>query len=282
MYLALDDSELARLLADDVPFEDITTRALCISGVHGRLEFVARAAMTVCGTEEAQRMFALAGASARMVVPSGGLAGEGVCLLEAEGSAAALHRAWKTAQVLVETLSGIASGAAAIVAAAAQGERRIPVCCTRKTLPGTKALSVKAVRAGGATMHRLGLSDTVLVFPEHRIFLQEDAGLTIARLRMAEPERKVVVEVTSLAEAGRWAEAGADVLQLEKFSADQVLSCRVAVDRLKLPRAPLLAVAGGVRADNAMRYVKAGADLLVTSAPFWSPPADVQVNFFPG
>ena len=43
----------------------------------------------------------------------------------------------------------------------------IPVECTRKAMPGGRALSVRAVRAGGAGMHRLGLSESILIFPEH-------------------------------------------------------------------------------------------------------------------
>lgn len=277
MYLALDDAELARLLADDVPYEDITTRALAIGSLAGRLEFRARQAMTVCGGEEAARMFALVGASARLLVPSGGQVAAGTCLLQASGTATCLHRAWKTTQVLMETLSGIATAAAAIVAAASQGARPVPVACTRKTLPGTKALGLKAVRAGGATVHRLGLSDSVLVFPEHRLFLDETPEVTLARLRRAEPERKLVVEVKSAPEALAWAAAGADVLQLEKFAPQAVAAVR---DQLAgWAVRPLLAVAGGVRVDNAAAYAAAGADVLVTSAPFSAPPADVQVDF---
>lgn len=282
MYLALDDAELARLLADDVPFEDITTRALAIGSLAGRLEFRARQPMTVCGGEEAARLFALVGAQVRLLVPSGGLVAGGACLLHASGSATCLHRAWKTAQVLMETLSGIASAAAAIVAAASHDGRTVPVACTRKSLPGTKALGLKAVRAGGATVHRLGLSDSVLVFPEHRLFLDEPPEATIARLRRAEPERKLVVEVKSAPEALAWAAAGADVLQLEKFAPAAVAAVRAQIDVLVNGCRPLLAVAGGVRADNAAAYVAAGADVLVTSAPFSAPPADVQVDFAVG
>jgi molybdenum transport protein len=275
MYLALDDAHLARLLSDDVPFEDITTRALAIGSLAGRLEFRARRAMIVCGGEEAARLFALVGASARLLVPSGGQVEEGACLLQASGSATCLHRAWKTAQVLMETLSGIASAAAALVFAADP----VPVACTRKTLPGTKALCLKAVRAGGATVHRLGLSDSVLVFPEHRLFLDEPPERTIDRLRRAEPERKLVVEVTSATEALAWAQAGADVLQLEKFTPTAVAEIRAQLDAQLTGRRPLLAAAGGVRADNAAAYAAAGAELLVSSAPFAAPPADVQVDF---
>jgi molybdenum transport protein len=40
---------------------------------------------------------------------------------------------------------------------------------------------------------------------------------TLARLRDAWPERRIVVEVGDEAEAALWLDAGADVLQLEKL-----------------------------------------------------------------
>lgn len=150
----------------------------------------------------------------------------GTALLEATGPVAALHRTYKSVQVLMEWAGGIASAAAAIVAAAGG----VPVACTRKNVPGTRALSAKAVRAGGARLHRLGLSETLLVFDEHRLFLDEDPTTTILRLKAAEPEKKIVVEVAEVDEALRWAQAGADVLQLEKFAPERVAACRRIVD----------------------------------------------------
>ena len=64
-----------------------------------------------------------------------------------------------------------------------------------RTCPGTKSYAVRAVRAGGAVMHRLGLSETILVFPEHRAFLTEPLHETVRRLRRAAPEKKLVIEV---------------------------------------------------------------------------------------
>ncbi len=273
MPRALGDEELYRLLQDDVPCGDLTTESLAIGAAAGRLDFSARGAMVVCGMEEAARLFELAGACVPWRMDSGSEVGAGGQLLVTEGSAAQLHRAWKTAQTLVEWASGIATAAAAIVAQAGD----VAVACTRKNVPGTKALSVKAVKAGGAVMHRLGLSETLLVFAEHRRFLDEVPALTVARLRRTQPEKKTVIEVGDVAEALVWAQAGADVLQLEKFSPAAVAECRAAIGALLTP--PLLAAAGGVRADNAAAYVAAGADLLVTSAPFTAPPRDVQVDF---
>lgn len=271
--IVLSDTELSRLLDDDVPCGDLTTASLGIGSAPARLEFRARQAMTVCAIEEAARLFVLAGANARIAASTGTAAAAGNLLLDADGSAANLHRAWKTAQTLVEWASGIASSAAAIVAAALP----VPVACTRKNVPGTKTMSVKAVRAAGATMHRLGLSETLLVFHEHRLYLKQSPAETVALLHSAEPEKKVVVEVADVQEAIQWAGAGADVLQLEKFSAEDVATCRATLASLGFH--PLLAAAGGIRADNAAAYVAAGADLLVTSAPYTAPPRDVAVAF---
>ena len=134
----LSDPELLALLHDDVPCGDLTTHALRMGSQPAHLVFQARQAMTVCATEEAVRLFELAGAHARLVESSGAAVTAGQMLLQTHGDAAALHRAWKTAQTLVEWASGIASATAAIVAAAGG----VAVACTRKNVPGTKTMSV--------------------------------------------------------------------------------------------------------------------------------------------
>ncbi|MGB0126197.1 MAG: ModD protein, partial [Rhodocyclaceae bacterium] len=222
------------------------------------------------------RLLELAGASARVIAASGDQVGAGALLLQADGNAGSLHRGWKVAQVLMETVSGIATAASGICRALRAEGFRIPVACTRKNFPGTKALAAKAVRAGGATLHRLGLSETLLLFAEHRQFLAEPALVTVMRVKAGLPEKKLVVEVTSLEEALIWAEAGADVLQLEKFSPDGVQQCVAALSRAA--RRPSLAVAGGIDVANAVAYARAGADLLVTSAPYSARPTDVQTR----
>lgn len=268
----LHDHELARLLAEDAPYGDLTTEALGIGG-EGHVVFRARHAATVCGAEEGARLLTLAGATPTVLCPSGSLVEPGTVLLEATGPVAALHRTYKSVQVLMEWAGGIASAAAAIMAAAGG----VPVACTRKNVPGTRALSAKAVRAGGARLHRLGLSETLLVFDEHRLFLDEDPTTTILRLKAAEPEKKIVVEVAEVDEALRWAQAGADVLQLEKFAPERVAACRRIVDVAR--PGVKLAATGGVDAGNARAYAAAGVDLIVSSAPYWAPPRDVKVVF---
>ena len=234
----------------------------------------------MCASEEAVRLFELAGARAECRRASGTFATAGTELLQAWGSAAALHQAWKLAQTLIEYASGVATTAAAIVGALHEAGINVPVACTRKHFPGTKAIAVKAVLAGGAVMHRLGLSETLLVFPEHRVFFA--AGELESRLQELArrcPEKKRVVEVTSVDEALAVARCGVELLQLEKFTLAEVARCKALLTAAGL--CPQLAAAGGITAANAVAYVHAGADLLVTSAPFFSRPAEVQVRIFP-
>lgn len=280
MDLALDDAALLALIRDDVPHGDLTTASLGIGALPGQIEFFARSDMTVCASEEAARMFELVGATVDFLLPSGSRLAAGTAILRAQGTAAGLHRAWKVAQTLGEYASGIATAAADIVAVLRAAGLAVPVACTRKNFPGTKALAIKAVHAGGAVMHRLGLSETLLLFAEHRAFVAAaELESRLAQLKRDNPEKKLVAEVGSVDEALLLAGYGVDVLQLEKFSPAQLRSCKEALGLAGLN--PLLAAAGGVTAANAVDYAAAGADLLVSSAPYFARPAEIKVLLSP-
>ncbi|MCO6416723.1 ModD protein [Siccirubricoccus sp. KC 17139] len=278
MSYPLPDARLAAMLAEDAPHGDLTTAGLGIGERPGRLVLRARDTMTLACIEEAERLFQLAAcAETRRYAASGAQVEAGGELLRAAGPAAALHRAAKVAQVLVEIASGIASRAHAMVQAARSARPGIAVACTRKHLPGAKDVMLRAIAAGGCIPHRLGLSDSVLVFPEHRAFLgRTPPHLWVASLRAAQPERKIAVEADSIDLALQFAHAGVDTLQLDKLPPEDVGAVARALSGMA--RRPLLVATGGVNAANAAAYAAAGADLLVTSAPYAAPPADVAVT----
>lgn len=278
MPFLIPDDRLLAMLREDVPYGDATTLGLGIGGRRGQAVFRTRTTITACCIEEAERIMLLAGCTAtRRLAASGAQVEAGADLLVAEGGAAALHRGMKVAQTLIEITSGIATRARRILCAARQGRAGITVACTRKHLPGAKDVMLKAIMAGGCVPHRLGLSDSVLVFAQHRAFLgRMPPHLWVAQLRAAQPERKIAVEAESVDEAVWFAGAGIDSLQLDKLAPEQVADAVRAI--ADLPRRPLIAVAGGVNEQNAAAYAAAGADLLVTSAAYAAPPADVSVS----
>lgn len=276
----LADDELQALLRDDCPYGDATTSGLALGAQPGRLGFAARQAMVVCGAEEALRLGELNGLR---LLGASRISGEhltaGENILTLEGPAEALHRVWKTAQTLMEYLSGIASATSDLVAVARQVNPRIGVATTRKHFPGTKAMSLKAVLAGGGSVHRLGLSDSILIFAEHRRFLAGEAPeAAIRRLRCDWPERLIAVEVTDEAAARTWQQAGADILQLDKLPPDIVQRIKAA---LPPGAATRISAAGGITPANAAAYAAAGADILVTSYPYSAAPRDVAVTLAP-
>jgi molybdenum transport protein len=276
-------SELEALLQDDVPCGDLTTDALGIGDVPGVMRFTVRDPMVLALAEDAAALIELTGCRVELFALSGSNLEKDAPILRAHGPASALLRSWKVAQTLIEIWSGVASEAHAIVCAANAVAPHVAVACTRKNVPGTKRFAVAAVKAGGAVMHRLGLSETVLVFPEHRSFLG-DVPLPdiVQRLRRAAPEKRLVVEVTTLDQAVTAAAAGFDVIQTEKFPPAEIaaLIARLSATAPMQVRS-IIAAAGGINAGNATAYAQAGADVLVTSAPYTARPRDVQVRILP-
>lgn len=274
----ITDDELDRFIREDLPYGDLTTRSLGLSGARASIAFRAGSALVASSTEEAARILVRLGCAASVAAASGASVAAGGLMVSAHGPAEAVFGGWKVAQVLMEYASGIATSAARVVAAARAGNPDAVVACTRKTFPGVKAVAVKAIVSGGATPHRLGLSDSVLLFPEHRGLLGDKPLADIVRrLKTACPEKKVVVEVTSLDDAEAASAAGADVVQLEKFPPELAAE---AVRRAS-GQGVLVAAAGGVTAANAERYAAAGVRLLVTSAPYSAPPVDVKTTIAP-
>jgi len=272
----LPDSFLETLLQEDSPYGDATTWGLGIGDAPGRLTFRARHAQVVCCTEEAHRIGSLRGLHLEgNFVRSGTPVEAGTELLCLRGRAADLHTVWKPAQTLMEWAGGIASSTAELVAAIRRSNPALSVGCTRKNFPGTKAVAIKAILAGGAFPHRLGLSETLLVFAEHRSFLgNETPAETVTRLHQRFPEKEVVVEVETMDEAAMWIDAGADVIQLEKCPPDTAAE----IVRLAHGKPVKISVAGGVNIRNAEAYAATGVHMLISSAPYMAPPRDVKVT----
>lgn len=278
MTFRITTARLEAMLREDAPYGDLTTLALGLSDARGQAVLRAGATTVLCCAEEAEALFRLAGCTdVHRVAASGALLEEGGTILTAIGPATALHLAAKVAQTLMEISSGVATRASRIRANARTARPDIVVACTRKHLPGAKDVMLKAITTAGCVPHRLGLSDSLLVFAQHRAFLgREPAHRWVSRLRASQPGRKVVVEAESVDEAVLLSHAGVDIVQCDKLSPEQFAEvARALADH---PSRPLLAATGGVNEANAGAYALAGADILVTSAPYAAPPLDVRVS----
>jgi molybdenum transport protein len=274
----IPDSFIEGLVAEDLGIMDATTDALGIGNARGAVECFPKRCCVVAGIEEAARAFELTGARAEIIRKSGSQLEPGAVFLRAEGSAGSLHASYKTAQNIMEYSSGIATRCAAMIKNAREASPDAEVSVTRKHFPGTKFLSLKAALSGGASIHRMGLSESILVFDQHRAFTgnAEPAGL-VKKMSLRNPEKKIVMEAGNEEEAVLFAQAGADVIQCERFDPETL---KRVVPRLRAinPGVKVLA-AGGINAGNAYDYAASGIDVLVTSWVYFGMPEDIKMRF---
>ena len=280
MDVVISDARIDQLIAEDVPYIDLTTQMLGISDKPARIEFFTREDATVCATEEAARVLQHLGAEVESRVPSGEQVAAGTILLVAVGPAGALHKAWKVCLNLLDHCSAVATKTHNLVSAAKSANPACEVLTTRKSMPGVKDLLTKAATAGGAFPHRLGLSETVLVFDNHtRLMGGFDAFLeALPSLRSKCIEKKLFVEADA-DQARALARAGVDGIQFDKIPADE-LAALVAELRAINPHCTLIA-AGGINAKNAAAYAATGVDGLATTAPFSAAPLDMSARILP-
>ena len=276
MYL--DDDTLDRWIKEDVPYLDLTTHLLGIGAQPGRLMLRSRGEIVVCGTEETQRVLAKLGATIEEIVPSGRRVEARTPLVSATGPASALHLGWKVVVNIIEYASGIATRTAALVAAVRAVAPSVEILATRKGFPGTRALATKAVLAGGGSPHRLGLSETILVFTQHRVFLPDEAAFA-ARLpgwKAKAAEKKFLVEATGLDDALAAVRAGVDGIQFDKVPPAELCAW---VAALRAERSGLVLIdAGGITPENAAAYAATGVDALATSTVYHGAPADIAAE----
>ncbi len=281
MLACLPDSEIERFLEEDLPYGDLTTHLLGIGGQPGEIRFSTRHDTVLCCTEEAGRLLEQCGCRVTQSTPSGSRVGNATTILRAEGSAQALHAGWKVALNLLEYGSGIATRTAGIVAAARQVNPHIAVLTTRKSFPGTKKLAIKAICSGGALPHRLGLSESILVFKQHTVFC---GGLEpfleqIGALKRQALETKLIVEADDPEQAKRIALTGVDVIQVDKLPVEQLQ--QLVREIRGINPVVKISAAGGINEQNAAAYAATGVDILVLSSVYFGKPADIQAVITP-
>jgi nicotinate-nucleotide pyrophosphorylase (carboxylating) len=198
----------------------------------------------------------------------------GTVLAELNGPARALLSAERTALNLLGHLSGIATATRDLVrVVAAAGHAR--VVCTRKTTPGLRALEKYAVRVGGASNHRFGLHDAVLVKDNHRV-IAGGVGAAVAAARAALGHLVTLeVEVDSLEQLEAALEAGVDAVLLDNMSK---LDLKRAVARVG--GRVTTEASGGITLETVRDVAATGVDVISVGWITHSAPAlDVGLDF---
>lgn len=275
----IPDSELDALIQQDTPYLDLTTLGLDIGDEPGSLSFYTREACVLCCTEEVSRILTKLGLSTAYSLPTGTQIGAGELFFTAEGSVCDLHWAWKICQSLLSHCSGVATKARNMLSQVQAISPAISLTAARAHFPGTKALVTKAVVAGGVIPHRMGLSETVLIYETHIACM---GGLEVFLERYPQQkshfcEKKVFVETQSAETALRCLSVGVDAIQFFQMQPDALAK---AVEQVKAayPHCTIIA-AGNLTEENVAEYAATGVDGLVSSAFYRAEPIQMQAQF---
>jgi nicotinate-nucleotide pyrophosphorylase (carboxylating) len=201
---------------------DITTDAVVPAPARAETALVARQPGVVAGLDLATLAFKLIEPAIEIDVerPDGTRLQPGDRIATIEGPARGVLTAERVALNFLGHLSGVATATATLVDAVRGHKARI--CCTRKTMPGLRALQKYAVRAGGGVNHRFGLDDAVLIKDNH----VAAAGGVAAAIRAARAGVghlvKIEVEIDRLDQLDEALAEKADAVLLDNMSPDQL------------------------------------------------------------
>jgi len=260
-----------RALEEDLGAGDITTEATLRSELRARGVFLVKSECVVAGLDVAIEVFRQVdpGVEVRLRRHDGERCARGEEIAEIAGSARALLIAERTALNFLQRLSGIATRTREFVRASGG---RITVLDTRKTTPTLRLLEKYAVAVGGATNHRVGLFDAILIKDNH-VRLAGGVRAAVARVRQHRPGLPVEVEAQSLNQVDEALEAGADIILADNLSLEHIReTVRRARGRAKVE------ISGGVTLERLPDLAATGADFVSVGALTHSAPA-VDISF---
>jgi len=256
-HLMVEPVVRAALLEDLGRAGDLTTDAIVPATARAKTALVARQRGVVAGLGAAVTAFRLVDPSIEIAIerPDGTPLAPGDRIATIAGPARGMLTAERVALNFLGHLSGVASGAATLVEAVSGHKARI--CCTRKTMPGLRALQKYAVRVGGGMNHRFGLDDGVLIKDNHVAVAGGIRPAILAARRGVGHLVKIEVEVDTLGQLEEALATGVDAVLLDNMTPDQLATAVQMIDGRAIAEA-----SGRITPQTAPAIAASGVDLI--------------------
>jgi nicotinate-nucleotide pyrophosphorylase (carboxylating) len=255
--LMLEPLVRAALLEDLGRAGDLTTDAIVPATARAETALVARQAGVVAGLDLTSLAFRLVDPAIEIRIerPDGTRLAPGDLVATIAGPARGMLTAERVALNFLGHLSGVASATATLVEAVRGHKARI--CCTRKTMPGLRAVQKYAVRVGGGVNHRFGLDDAVLIKDNH-VAVAGGVGAAIRAARAGTGHLvKIEVEVDTLAQLEEALAVGVDAVLLDNMKPDELAEAVRMIDGRAIAEA-----SGRITPATAPAIAAAGVDLI--------------------
>ncbi len=214
-------SFLTRAFEEDVRSGDMTTNAIVNESQEAEAVWIAKEKGIIAGLPVAKAAFRFLDADVmwNAAIDDGKLIEGGSEIVTIIGNARALLTAERIALNIAQRMSGIATMTRKFVDAIEGYPAEI--LDTRKTVPSLRHLDKYSVKMGGGTNHRMGLYDLAMIKDNH-IVAAGSIATAVERVREENPEIKIEVETTDLAEVQEALAAEADIIMLDNMSTEQM------------------------------------------------------------
>ncbi len=204
--------------AEDIGDGDITTNNLIPPNETKKAILVAKAPGVIAGLPIAHLVFRNFDKNIQWdeLKPDGSVVEPGDIIAKFSGNFRALLTGERKALNFLQRMSGIATYAHNCMEII-KGTN-VEILDTRKTLPGYRLLDKYAVKMGGASNHRFGLYDMVMIKDNH---IQVAGGIkkAVDAIRPQIPKSiKIEVETSNLEEVKEALEAEVDIIMLDNMS----------------------------------------------------------------
>lgn len=256
---------VARALAEDIPWGDVTSENLIPVAQQGVGRIEARQNGILAGLPVARAVFAQVdpGLEFEPRLSDGMTLQPGQIVATVRGSLRTLLRGERVALNLLQRLSGIATVTDRYVKAVDGYPAHI--IDTRKTTPGLRLLERYAVRVGGGHNHRFCLSDAVLIKDNHLAALRSrgvDLPTAISDLRQNIPHTVTIeVEAETLADVAEALAARVNAILLDNMPPELLADAVRLIDHRAISEA-----SGGITLDTVRAVAATGVDLISVGA----------------
>jgi len=260
-------ADVARALAEDLGTGDVTAALIEPERIADAF-VVCKEPAVLCGAPWFDEVFRQIdpAITVEWKLPEGADVAANTTVCTLRGPARAILSGERTALNFLQTLSGTATSARRYAQAVAGSRARI--LDTRKTLPGLRRAQKYAVRCGGASNHRQGLYDAVLIKENH---VASAGGITeaVRRAVARNPGLMIEVEVETLDELREALATDAHRVMLDDFDLDgmrEAVAIRDAHAAATGTRPKELEASGSVDLDTLRAVADTGVDFISIGA----------------
>jgi nicotinate-nucleotide pyrophosphorylase (carboxylating) len=252
-------------LEEDLGSGDITSEVVIPSDFHAEAEVWCKGtsdSVVICGVEEACIALEICGCHTSKLVEDGAIVTGNQQVIAVKGNAREILKAERTALNLLMRMSGVATESRKYDVLLRKLGVNTLITATRKTSPGMRVFDKKAIATGGGHPHRMGLYDKVLIKDNHIAIVGNASDCVSMARKQVGKNQEIECEVRSEDELISVVLAGADIVMLDNFSAENAKAAMSNLRDMGLRNRVLVEISGGINESNFQDFAQLNPDFI--------------------